>query len=148
MAFGALRGLGRPAPTRHRPDRRRDDGRKRQRRRTMQAAVTADTASEFPDPPNYVDEEDGAKNNPTWRQFVRSKATDKAVLRKRSPIPKTRPPLKITRPLKRPSRKRPRRRSLTRGEVEFNLLLVVGLPLAAAVLLMGVYWLILRAGAV
>jgi hypothetical protein len=31
---------------------------------------------------------------------------------------------------------------------ELNRLLVVGLPLAAAVLLMGVYWLILRAGAV
>ncbi|HEY3395939.1 MAG TPA: hypothetical protein VGK58_24765, partial [Lacipirellulaceae bacterium] len=33
------------------------------------------------------------------------------------------------------------------ADVEFNRALVIGVPLVAALLLMGVYWLILRAGA-
>jgi hypothetical protein len=91
-------------------------------------------ANEFPDPANFGEGNQAGNDAPAvdgGKQELAPAAADQAAGSASGPATKAASVAS----------------SHSAGDVEFNRMLVVGVPLAAAVLLMGIYWLILRAGA-
>jgi hypothetical protein len=98
----------------------------------IQESEQADPA-EFPDPAAYVDDKQPNDSSGSEEVAATSSgaATAKAVVANKTPAADT-----PSSPAASPEV----------AETDLNRLLVIGVPLAAAVLLMGVYWLILRVG--
>jgi len=110
------------------------------------------TASEFPDPANYEEGDESKNSRPAEtgsERDVASAAAEKSsgaadvtdskdvASSEDAPAAKAASPASAA----------PSSSPTVTSDAEFNRLLVIGVPLAGAVLLMGVYWLILRAGA-
>ncbi|HEX2476390.1 MAG TPA: hypothetical protein VHK01_16680, partial [Lacipirellulaceae bacterium] len=119
------------------------------------AEASPEAGNEFPDPANYVEGEASKNNAPAQADGERegsSVAAEKSSVAadargsedvasfKEVPAAKAASPAAVDAPATSQA-------ATSTEDVEFNRLLVIGVPLAGAVLLMGIYWLILRAGA-
>jgi hypothetical protein len=113
-----------------------------------EAAETASTdASEFADPANYVKEDETKPENGSVEADGEGQIATVAAETTSSPNENSGSSESAAAKPAAPATAAQAGVAQPPADAEFNRLLVVGVPLAGAVLLMGVYWLILRAGA-